>query len=122
MLDLRDERGVSNAMLGVIGGVGVLAALALLVYFIAFLGDDSDDDDNGWSAVDVYVSLGDSVAAGNGASDAATTSFAALVAADEEVELHNVAKAGATTGDVIAHQLPDVLPILGSGRVRFITI
>jgi hypothetical protein len=121
MSNLRDERGVSNALLGVIGGVGVLAALALLVYLIAFLSDGSGGD-AGAPSGDVYVSIGDSVAAGSGASDAATTSFAALVAADEEVELYNVARPNATTGDVLVEQLPEVLAILGSGRVGFITV
>ncbi len=55
----------------------------------------------------VYLSLGDSVAAGNGASDAATTSFAALLAHDEgSLTLDNLAVAGATTNDVIDKQLP----------------
>jgi lysophospholipase L1-like esterase len=120
--NLHDEHGVSNALLGVIGGVGVLASLALLVYFIAFLGDGSDDDDGNAPSGDVYVSMGDSVAAGSGASDPAETSFVALVAVDEDAELYGVAEAGSTTGDVIVDQLPDLLSILGSGRVRFITI
>jgi lysophospholipase L1-like esterase len=112
------ERGeISNALLGVIGGVAMLAALGALVYLIAFLGDDGDDPPGG----DLYASMGDSVAAGSGASDAGA-SFPALVAAREKVELYNVAKAGATTQDVLGQQLADVLPVLGSGRVRFITI
>jgi lysophospholipase L1-like esterase len=118
---INNERAISNAMLGVIGGVGVLVALGLLVYLLAFLGDGSKDGGPS-SAQDVYVSIGDSVAAGSGASDAASTSFAALIASREEVELYNVAMAGATTRRVIDEQLPDVLPILGSGRVRLITI
>jgi lysophospholipase L1-like esterase len=118
---INNERAISNAMLGVIGGVGVLVALGLLVYLLAFLGD-ADDDDGALNAQDVYVSVGDSVAAGYGASDPASTSFAALIAAEEDLSLYNVAKANVTTRQVIDEQLPDVLPILGSGRVRLITI
>ena len=43
----------------------------------------------------VYISLGDSIAAGNGASDPATTSFVALLDRDEGgLPLINLAKAG----------------------------
>lgn len=113
------QDGVSNAMLGVIGGVCMLAALALLVYFVAAAGGSSS---GGEPPGDVYISMGDSVAAGNGASDASTTSFAGLIAARQKVTLYNVAKAGAATRQVLDEQLPLVLPILGGGRVRFITI
>jgi lysophospholipase L1-like esterase len=56
-----------------------------------------------------YLSLGDSIAAGNGASDPATTSFVALLAHDEgNLVLDNLAVAGATTRDVIDKQLPAI--------------
>jgi len=113
------QDGVSNALLGAIGGGGMLVAVALLVYFVAAVGGSSS---GGEPSSDVYISMGDSVAAGNGANDASTTSFAGLVAARQEVTLYNVAKAGAATRQVLDEQLPLVLPILGSDRVRFITI
>lgn len=118
-MTVHGQSGLSNAMLGVIGGVGMLAALALLVYFVAAAGGSPS---GGEPPGDVYISMGDSVAAGNGASDASTTSFASLIAARQEVTLYNVAKAGAATRQVLDEQLPLVLPILGSDRVRFITI
>ena len=113
-----DERGVSNALLGFIAGLPALAAVVLLVYVVAAVDGSTDPTPSG----DVYVSMGDSVAAGNGASDATTTSFAALIAAREELTLFNVAKAGATSRVVIDEQLAEVLPLLSSGRVRFITV
>ncbi len=70
----------------------------------------------------VYLSLGDSVAAGNGASDAASTSFPALVATDEDLALENLALAGATTADVIEKQLPKVANAAGGREVALITI
>lgn len=74
-------------------------------------------------AGDVYASLGDSIAAGSGASDAATTGWVPLVAAREEgVTAFNVAVAGATTQDLIDEQLARVLSISNGGRVRFVTI
>lgn len=69
-----------------------------------------------------YLSLGDSIAAGNGASDKATTAFVPLLARDEGgLEVLNLAEAGATTRDVLDRQLPGVL----DGRPRklaFITL
>ncbi len=109
---------MSNALLGFVAGLAALAVVVLLVYVVAAVGGSTDTTTSG----DVYASMGDSVAAGNGARDAATTSFAALVAAREEVTLFNVAEAGATSRVVIEEQLADVLPLLGSGRVRLITI
>ncbi len=73
-----------------------------------------------WSGV--MLSLGDSVAAGNGASDPAATSFAALVARDEGVELVNLAVAGATTQDVLDAQLPRADERLAGRRVAFVTV
>jgi len=112
------EAGVSNALLGFLAGLAALAAVVLLVYVVAAVGGSTDATPSG----DVYISMGDSVAAGNGASDADATGFAALVAAREELTLFNVAKAGATSRVVIDEQSASVLPLLGSGRVRFITI
>jgi lysophospholipase L1-like esterase len=117
-VDLRPERGVSNALIGFGAGLVALAAVVLLIYVIAVVGDSSDAAPSG----DLHVSMGDSVAAGSGASDAATTSYAALVAAREEKTLFDVAAAGATSQTVLDEQLARVLPILGSGRVGFITL
>jgi lysophospholipase L1-like esterase len=114
----RDERRISSTLVASIAGLAALAAVVLLIYVLASVGDSSDASPAG----DVYVSMGDSVAAGNGASDAATTSFAALLAASEGLTLFNVAKAGATSRVVIDEQLAEVLPLLRSSRVRFITV
>ncbi len=71
----------------------------------------------------LYISLGDSVAAGNGASDRATTSFVALVAKDEGgLETANLAVASATTGDVFEKQLPQAADAARGRKLAFITI
>jgi lysophospholipase L1-like esterase len=71
----------------------------------------------------VYLSLGDSVAAGNGATDRASTSFAALLARDEGgLAVENLGVAGATTRDVIQKQLPQVEAALSGRKLAFITI
>ncbi|MDP9235872.1 MAG: SGNH/GDSL hydrolase family protein [Chloroflexota bacterium] len=71
----------------------------------------------------IYVSLGDSVAAGNGASDKASTSFAALLAKDEGgLQLVNLAVAGNTTTDVIEKQLPQIDAAAASRKIAFIAI
>lgn len=70
-----------------------------------------------------YISLGDSVAAGNGASDKTATSFAALLARDEgNLELRNLAVAGSTTQDVIDKQLPLVAAMSPDTKIAIITI
>jgi lysophospholipase L1-like esterase len=116
----RADAGIINSLAAVALGVVVLLAAALGAVAIASLAGDDGADDAPVPAV--YVSIGDSVAAGSGASEADQTSFAALLAATREVALFNVAVAGATTQDVIEKQMPDVLPLLGNDRVRFITI
>jgi lysophospholipase L1-like esterase len=71
----------------------------------------------------VYISLGDSIAAGNGSSDPATTSFVALIDHDEGgLPLINLAKAGATTQDVIDKQLQSAVGAMNGRDVAFITI
>ncbi len=71
----------------------------------------------------VYVSLGDSVGAGNGSSDKASTSFAALLAKDEGgLPLVNLAVANYTTTDVIEKELPRIDAELSGRNVAFITI
>ncbi len=71
----------------------------------------------------VYVSIGDSIAAGNGSSDPKTTSFVADIAHDEGgLETLNAAVSGATTTDVIEKQLPSVLGTTADADLAFITI
>jgi lysophospholipase L1-like esterase len=71
----------------------------------------------------VYLSLGDSVAAGNGSSDRASTSFAALLAKGEGgLAVENLGAAGATTSDVIQKQLPQIDTALAGRKIAFITI
>jgi lysophospholipase L1-like esterase len=114
-----NQRGLSNAVLSIIVGVAVLLGAGAIALLLATTcGGSANTTPEG----DVYISIGDSVGAGNGASDTTSTSFAALVAADEQVTLFNVAKAGATTDDAIHDQLIRVINPLQGGRVRLITI
>ena len=70
-----------------------------------------------------YIALGDSIAAGNGASDKASTSFVADLARDEHLDdVRNLAVAGSTTQDVIDTQLPDAVAAIKAGDVGLITI
>ena len=75
----------------------------------------------------VYLALGDSIAAGGGAS-AASTSYVALVAQalrsrfGEEMELQSLAVGGHTTQDLIDQQLPRALERLVAGDVRVVTV
>lgn len=71
----------------------------------------------------VVISLGDSVAAGVGASDREATSYAALLARDMgDLELRNLAVPGATTQAVIDDQLDAAIATIGEGRAAFVTI
>jgi lysophospholipase L1-like esterase len=71
----------------------------------------------------LYISLGDSVAAGNGASDPAVTSFVALLARDEGgIETANLAVAGATTSDVIEKQLSHATEAARGKKLAFFTV
>jgi lysophospholipase L1-like esterase len=111
------DAGQSGAILAVVLGVVVLFAFVGAAVLIASMQDSTSGSDG-----DVYVSIGDSIAAGNGASDAETTSFVALLAAREEVTFRNVAKAGATTQDVLVDQLGPALVPIQAARVAFVTI
>lgn len=114
------ERGVGNAVIAVVGGVAVLAGLVGVVAAFAML---SGSGEGAPSETKAYVSLGDSVAAGSGASDAERTSFAALVAADQDgISLFNAAVAGATTQDMLDEQIARALPALQADRAAFVTI
>lgn len=76
----------------------------------------------------VYVALGDSVAAGDGASDPATTSYVALIAAalrgelGPELELRTLASGGDTTQDLIDAQLDSAAEALRNDDVRLVTL
>jgi len=98
-------------------GVVVLFAFVGIAVVIASMRSSS-----GETGGDVYVSIGDSIAAGNGASDPATTGFVALLAAREEVSVRNLAVSGATTDDVLTEQLGKALVPIESGRAAFVTI
>jgi len=112
-----DDRAQLGAVVAVVLGVVVLFAFVGVAVLIASLRSSSSESDP-----DIYVSIGDSIAADSGASDAQTTSFPALLAAREEVSLHNVAVAGATTQDVLSDQLGRALVSIQTGRVAFVTI
>jgi len=98
----------------------VIAVVIVLVAGGARCKRGGEREAAGWSGV--MLSLGDSIAAGNGASDAGATSFAALVARDEGVELVNLAVAGATTQDVLDRQLARVDEALAGRAVAFVTV
>lgn len=98
-----------------------LTALALVIAIgLAACGEASSSNTAHSSAV--YLSLGDSVAAGNGASDPQSASFAALVARERGFDLVNLAVAGDTTRDVIDGQLPQAAELASSREVALITI
>jgi len=76
----------------------------------------------------VYLALGDSIAAGHGASDAATTSYVALLAkalqeqVDSSLQLKSLSVDGKTTQDLIDGQLAEALTELRTGDVRLVTV
>ena len=117
---MRRERGDANAVIAVAGGVAVLFALVAAIGVVAMVSGSGDSEPQQAQA---YISLGDSVAAGSGASDAARTSFAALVAADQDgIDLYNLARPNATTQNVIDEQIARALPALQADRAAFVTI
>ena len=76
----------------------------------------------------VYLALGDSVAAGSGASDASATSYVGLVdkalrePLGDGLELRSLAAGGHTTQDLIDQQLPGAVAALKNGEVLLVTI
>ena len=98
----------------------LLTVLVLAAGLAACGGNDSTPRQP--EASGIYLSLGDSVAAGNGASDPASTSFAAIVADEEKLDLVNLAVAGSATADVIEKQLPQIAGVVGGRAVGLITI
>jgi lysophospholipase L1-like esterase len=111
------ERGQAGALIAVGLGVIVLFAFVGTAVLIATLRSSSGESEN-----DIYVSIGDSIAAGNGASEPRITGFAPLLAAREEMTLHNLAEAGATSDDVLSDQLGRALVMIQSGRTGLVTI
>lgn len=95
--------------------------LVALLLIVMLLGTACGDSSSG-NGSRIYLSLGDSIAAGNGASDAAKTSFPALLADARDVALVNLAVAGATTQDVIDKQIPQAVDSLEGGDISFITL
>lgn len=76
----------------------------------------------------IYLALGDSIAAGAGASDATNTGYVALVAEalrmrfGETLQVQSLAVASHTTQDLIDQQLPTALERLQEGDVRVVTL
>jgi lysophospholipase L1-like esterase len=102
----------------------VLALLRLLagVVPVALAGAAACGDSSPRVYTGRYISLGDSIAQGQGASDPAL-GFVELLARDEgNLAVDNLAVGGATTRDVIDRQLPPVLPPAYGGQPAFITI
>ncbi len=79
-------------------------------------------------SVGVYLPLGDSIAAGQGASATLSTSYMALVVEalrsrfGPTLQLHSLAVSGHTTQDLIDEQLPQAVARLQEGDVRVVTI
>jgi lysophospholipase L1-like esterase len=105
-----------KAIIAFVVGVGAFAAAIVLAFTLR--------DDSGASAPrDIYISLGDSVAAGNGVSDPETDGFVPVLAELRGIDhVFNVARAGATSADVYADQLSRALPTTQGGNVTLITI
>lgn len=80
------------------------------------------------SGAPIYLSLGDSIAAGGGASDPDATGFAPLVLDrlrdrfGDDIELASLAMPGHTTQDLIDEQLGPAIELLESGDVLLVTI
>lgn len=76
----------------------------------------------------VYLALGDSIAAGSGATDASSTGYVALVEEalrerfGEPLELQSLAVAGHTTQNLIDEQLGPAVERLSEGSVRLVTV
>jgi lysophospholipase L1-like esterase len=99
----------------------VLVALAALLVLTTAATCRKSDGTKVYTGI--YVSIGDSIAAGNGSSNPKTTSFVADLARDEgNLETLNAAVAGATTRDVLEKQLPSVLAATAEADLAFITI
>ncbi|MDP3767495.1 MAG: GDSL-type esterase/lipase family protein [Dehalococcoidia bacterium] len=109
------------------------SAILITLALLAFACDNDGSGDSASllpanGAGGVYLALGDSIAAGEGASDPDATSYVALVAdalraeSDGDLELQLLAVGGATTEDLIEKQVPAALDAIGEGDVRVVTI
>jgi len=121
-----------------LGSCALVAALLVGVLALAACGGGSDEtagargaqaesSQSEAEAGGIYLALGDSYAAGLGASDAATTSYVALVWQDlrqrfPRLELVNLAVAGHTSRELLDEQLPSALRAVEEGGVRTVTI
>ena len=101
--------------------IAMLAAALVVPALAAACGGSSKKAAPAYSGL--YISLGDSIAAGNGASDPARPSFVALLAHDEgDLPVLQLAKAGATTQDVLDSQMRPALDAIAAKKIAFITI
>ena len=107
-----------------------LVALALLA---AGCGDDEPGSGAGSVTLGegtggIYLALGDSIAAGEGASDPSTSGYVALVAEalrarfGEALEVRTLADGGQATQELIDQQLPSAIARMREGDVRLVTI
>ena len=109
-----------------------IAVFALAFVAAACQGGESNEADTPPLVLDgrlgVYVALGDSIAAGEGASRADSTSYVSLVSEalrarfGETLEVQSLAVAGHTTEDLIAQQLPAAITRMREGEVGVVTI
>jgi len=108
----------------------LLASFALALAVAASACGESKSNAGLFSDSDggVYLALGDSVAAGSGASDGNATSYVGLVdkalreRLGDGLELRSLAAGGHTTQDLIDDELPAALAALRDRNVRLITI
>ena len=115
-----------------------LAILIALMLAVSCGGGDASDSADGPADESILVleagdsgvllALGDSIAAGSGASDPATTSYVALVAEavrstlDTDLTVESLATGGPTTQGLIDEQLEPALALLRQGDVLLVTI
>lgn len=111
-----------------------LVALAALGVALAIACSDSGEPEKTFvfepptSGAPVYLSLGDSIAAGDGASDPGTAGFVALVLArlrerfGDDIELASLAVPGHTTQALIDEQLGPAIDLLETGDVLLVTV
>jgi lysophospholipase L1-like esterase len=110
-------------------GAPLLAGVILALAACSGGGDATDAAPDFFADVEggAYIALGDSVAAGSGASDPEVTSYRAIVlgALEErvsEVTHTSLATGGATTQSLIDTQLDDTVALASGGDVALITL
>ena len=131
-----ETRPYTSETIRAFGGIYCGVRFALLFVALMFVsvacGGSSDGATNGVAPEieggGVYLALGDSIAAGEGASGPDTTDYVARVAAaiDEGTgdapEVVSLADGGATTQDLIDTQLAPAIEQLGGGDVQLVTV